>query len=103
MSTRFYSICCHCQTKTVFDTLDQLKCESCGAPLSEFHKIENATPKAEPVIVERIVEREIIREVPVPREGSKISEKKTSKMRKKKKSKIKRFVDFAEDIFDIFD
>ncbi len=101
MPTQLYSLCDHCHQKTFIQDMNALKCESCGAPLTEFHRID--TPSRDPQVVERVVEREVIREVPVEKTVYVEREEKSSKKKKRKKSKLKRLADMAEDIFDIFD
>ena len=96
---KFEAKCDHCGHAKFITDLSDLKCDQCGAPLSDFKRVEEAShPQTaqQPIVVERVVEREIVREV--PSQGSKFKGKK-----KKKKGLFSRIADAADDVFDIFD
>lgn len=89
--------CCYCGNRTRLDLAggkrSELACAACSAPLRNMkplkvHEHAQTMPPAERA---------------GPPQKLRSSEKHAPSRRKKRKSTAKRFLDIAEDIFDIFD
>ena len=96
--------CCYCGQKVLLEKSQILKCDSCGAPLTQFKAAHAVKPNQAAL-------RQFPTKMAISKPTKKIKFKDThrhiepSKRRKKTQSKwnLERFFDLAEDIVDIFD